>query len=304
MATKTSLLGLTKPDYSDVQDVGVINGNMEIIDKEMGKRSRVYNLLDNSDFQNPVNQRGQSSYTAAGYTLDRWHQNNAGTVTQSDNGVTITPTAPTSYFFRQFLSDETIARITGKTVTIACCTSDGTVYSATGTIPSEPGQYQSLAKNIATNWRMMFYRAEGGSCQIRFLPTTASAGQLGLKWAALYEGSYTTDTLPAYLQKGYGVELAECKRYDKQYSTIQLPLTVTTAAWAAAAIDYTDMRETPSVTYELEGVYIGGTKYTSVKSITARALPASELVINIGSSVAANQTGTIRFNSLALSAGL
>lgn len=30
------------------------------------------NLLDNSDFTNPVNQRGKTSYTGSVYTIDRW----------------------------------------------------------------------------------------------------------------------------------------------------------------------------------------------------------------------------------------
>ena len=30
------------------------------------------NLLDNWYFGNPVNQKGQTSYTGAGYTIDRW----------------------------------------------------------------------------------------------------------------------------------------------------------------------------------------------------------------------------------------
>lgn len=39
MATRTAFLGLAKPDYSDVQDVGVINANMEILDDAVHKAS-------------------------------------------------------------------------------------------------------------------------------------------------------------------------------------------------------------------------------------------------------------------------
>ena len=34
-----------------------------------------------------------------------------------------------------------------------------------------------------------------------------------IRWAALYEGEYTAETLPEYQPKGYGAELAECQRY-------------------------------------------------------------------------------------------
>jgi hypothetical protein len=33
------------------------------------------------------------------------------------------------------------------------------------------------------------------------------------EWIALYEGEYTTETLPEYHPKGYGAELTECRRY-------------------------------------------------------------------------------------------
>ena len=36
------------------------------------KRANPYNYLDNSDFRNPVNQRGQTSYTGTSYKIDRW----------------------------------------------------------------------------------------------------------------------------------------------------------------------------------------------------------------------------------------
>ena len=41
----------------------------------LGIKAVARNLLDNSDFTNPVNQRGQASYTMSangGYTIDRW----------------------------------------------------------------------------------------------------------------------------------------------------------------------------------------------------------------------------------------
>ena len=40
---------------------------------------------------------------------------------------------------------------------------------------------------------------------------TSSGGVL--KWAALYEGSYTAETLPEYQPRGYAAELLECQRY-------------------------------------------------------------------------------------------
>lgn len=49
------------------------------------------NLLDNWYFGNPVNQRGKTEYTAAGYTVDRWRTGYDGTFTVnvSDTGVSL-----------------------------------------------------------------------------------------------------------------------------------------------------------------------------------------------------------------------
>ena len=69
------------------------------------------------------------------------------------------------------------------------------------------------------------------------------------KWAALYEGEYTAETLPEYQPKGYGAELAECQRY---YYTFQA--LVGTQASAAQRVFLplpVKMRIIPSVDYRL-----------------------------------------------------
>lgn len=42
--------------------------------------------------------------------------------------------------------------------------------------------------------------------------TITSSGGV-IKWAALYEGSYTAETMPPYVPKGYVAELENCRRY-------------------------------------------------------------------------------------------
>ena len=48
-----------------------------------------HNILDNSDFINPVNQRGETSYTANGYTIDRWRDTNNATTMVTEKGLTL-----------------------------------------------------------------------------------------------------------------------------------------------------------------------------------------------------------------------
>lgn len=43
-----------------------------------------------------------------------------------------------------------------------------------------------------------------------------------LEWAALYEGSYSVETLPPYMPRPYATDLAECQRYLYQGITRDL----------------------------------------------------------------------------------
>lgn len=66
------------------------------------------NLLDNGYFGNPVNQRGLTEYTGAGYTVDRWIQAFDGTMTSTltDDGIKITAGNDGTYKnFEQVLPD-------------------------------------------------------------------------------------------------------------------------------------------------------------------------------------------------------
>ena len=150
------------------------------------------NLLDNSDFRNPVNQRGIYSAVAGQYIIDRWFFTNSNfmgntTIAISANGITITNDAG---------ADRVV--IVQKFI-------DKNYYD---------GKYTPVAKT--TNGLIFGYTevldAENGICQVPFwLPSGTT-----VVWAALYEGSYTDETLPEYQPKGYGAELLECQRYYYQ----------------------------------------------------------------------------------------
>ena len=149
------------------------------------------NLLDNSDFRNPVNQRGKSEYSnvAYTYTIDRWKTLDSGSVTVA-NGYIVT----TNHLV-QFMPKN----LNG-IYTAAAKMLDGTLLIASGAIDTlSIGDGNTIQ---AGNDRAMSYFAlrKAGS----FL------------WAALYEGSYTAETLPPYVPKGYAAELAECQRYYYQ----------------------------------------------------------------------------------------
>ncbi len=75
------------------------------------------NLLDNWYFGRLVNQRGQTSYTAAGYTVDRWILR-GGTCQLTDDGFLITASGPGQVFAERF-EPKTQTALAGKTVTFS-----------------------------------------------------------------------------------------------------------------------------------------------------------------------------------------
>ena len=74
-------------------------------------------------------------------------------------------------------------------------------------------------------------------------------GSSGLLWAALYEGAYTADTLPAYVYKGYAAELAECQRYfQKGGQVVTVGTQYGTATKGIIRLRFCGMRSFPNIT--------------------------------------------------------
>lgn len=73
------------------------------------------NLLDNWHFGNSVNQRGQTEYTGAGYTIDRWKIGSGEKLTVLDEFCRVECTATSGRSFAQILD----ANLAGKNVTFS-----------------------------------------------------------------------------------------------------------------------------------------------------------------------------------------
>lgn len=170
------------------------------------------NLLDNSDFRNPVNQRGASSYTTAGaYGIDRWFQRTSSSVTVNSGSITVTGK----------MKQRLLSAAQGGTYTLAAWNADGSV-----TILATHG------------WD------NDAGCYYVELP----AGEY--VWAALYEGAYTADTLPPYVPKGYAAEMAECKRYYNiiPYDMDDYYVNTNTEFPTIYPVSFPEMRIIPTVT--------------------------------------------------------
>lgn len=144
------------------------------------------NLLDNSDFTNPVNQRGQTSYTNS-YGIDRWRTWDGHTITVNNGYISIAG----SLF--QYIE---LSKVKNTNYTLAVCRTDGSIVCLT------------YNPKDAYMWNAGIGLGSDGTGVVIISIDTGD-----YLWAALYEGEYTAETLPPYVPKPYMVELAECQRY-------------------------------------------------------------------------------------------
>lgn len=150
--------------------------------KEEARTAAPPNLLDNSDFRRPVNLQGQTRYTKAGYTINRWFSKNTFPVEIVAGGIMVTES------IHQYVPDAK------KNVlyTLAAEDTAGMIY----TITAKP-EDNAFFTDLEIGWTA----AAGVSVRV---------SNRTYRWAAMYEGFYNEDTLPAYHSKGYGAELNTC----------------------------------------------------------------------------------------------
>lgn len=157
------------------------------------------NLLDNPDFTNPVNQRGQTSYTLPwGMSIDRWYIGSG--LNDSQSTATLTVTASGIHIATNGVSNPQIQiriqQINANRIhTAAWLNADGIISILTVTT-------EFIQNSIDL---------------YRFIPITISPGEgATLVWAALYEGEYTKKTLPPWVAPDSVVELIRCRRFYEQ----------------------------------------------------------------------------------------
>ena len=177
------------------------------------------NLLDNSDFRKPVNQRGNTEITGDwNYGIDRWlvstkyEQNPNGSILITDNGLSMG-------YWTDMMQLIPFEQLKSKTLTFAVCTENG-VYAYTMTLPeSVPpvgGGAMYFGDGIWNDIIVMETIKYDNNDSVMFRFRNAQTTNQLVYWAALYEGAYTAETLPPYVPKQYAVELAECQRYYRR----------------------------------------------------------------------------------------
>lgn len=120
------------------------------------------NLLDNWYFLDPINQRGQTSWSGGGYHLDRWYEEQPSACSIGADGYHISPGQSS---VQKILGSEA-NQILGKTVTISCLLSDGSFASATGTVPAQITENFNITCNLSADvlYQIAFYPSE--NCQL------------------------------------------------------------------------------------------------------------------------------------------
>lgn len=200
-------------DITQYQQVGDTWGAEDINQVNKLVNGAVYpNLLDNSNFTNPVNQRDGTSYSAstgnAAYAIDRWRIEGA---TYNVATHTLSGTSYTNRACRmaQFIEMEQYGLAIGDTLTFSLET-NGTKHSATAKIldrdqysnfESVPSAYSCADFDVVLCTRLI----KPSILSFTICPKKA----LVLEWAKLEKGSVATP----YVHKSYGAELSACQRY-------------------------------------------------------------------------------------------
>ena len=202
-------------DYTAAQ-VGAVDGATG-----QGSAVRISNrnLLDNGDFRNPVNQRGQTSYTGNGYGIDRWKvstNNSTAAVSVGDRWINFTSDASGTYI--NFSS--TVEKVQPGNYTLSFLVDD---YTKAQQIFVQGGASTSVFdSNLLT---MTFSVAETSAIAVGIQKKAASS-TLKIYAAKLEPGSVQTlahqengvwvlnDPLPNYAE-----ELAKCQRYYQLYTS-------------------------------------------------------------------------------------
>lgn len=163
------------------------------------------NLLINSNFANPLRQRGRD--TSIGYALDRWFSDGVQLYFERSKYTRVSAQNGSAEL-RQYV-DIIVEELEGKTLTMSCKIS-GKVYTKTLTVPSDISNESYLDGrdlNTATCRMSMVYSKEKG--YIAFVFELSVGDAIDLEWAKLEIG----DTATPYGPRLFAEEFQLCQRY-------------------------------------------------------------------------------------------
>lgn len=244
--------------YNGKKIIGMIQ---RVPSKEVYDNLANPNLLINGDFR--VNQRGQSSYTNSGYTIDRWKlENDYGTVTVLEKGIRLSSSGSSTFLVQRI---EDSKYLVNKQCTLSICLADGTIYSATGILKEQQESYCYI--NLPNNGVCRVYYYPNGY----FAPTiqVSNGYSLDVLWVKLEFGPVAT----ANHLRLYAEELALCQYYLR-------PLYTSSVMWFAR--NNTSMRTQFTILMRTKPTLIlkNPISVFDIVSNTAKSQSESSLIIN------------------------
>ena len=261
----------------------------------------VYNLLDNSDFTHPIAQAGvNGAHGTTGYAVDRWMRTSGATVSQAADGLKIV-SDKTSWTagIQQRIEAKRFADVMTFAVRgvfpVACRLF---VYIGSGTTNFGTAYFQGDAAERTLVLKLTKPDGLTGDevVNVYISPDTERTGTAAVvRWAALYEGEYTAETLPPYVPKGYAAELAECLRYYRKIKANSETFSGYAAnGMAYAFIPLQKMRIAPTATGGGKFYYtLGSAQGTTIATATAHNANTNRAIVKCAISVTGVCTGVI-----------
>lgn len=165
------------------------------------------NLLDNSNFENPINQRRSAtdSYRGLGYSIDRWIvSSETAALTIGSGFILIQSDSANVEMFTQRMEPGTLKQ--GEKYTAVIWLNDGTILAGSGTCVSGAANLTDASKDV-------YAQIAPGSTYDSFRLCVAGGKYARVKHCALYEGEFSPESVSRYNYKSYACEFHECCRY-------------------------------------------------------------------------------------------
>lgn len=235
------------------------------------------NLLDNPFFA--VNQRGQTTYTTTGYTVDRWYliTSTETLMTVQADGVVLTASSQYGSYLNQIIPPEEVARLRGETVCFSafCDQHDNAAWYANIYVNDQWRDSFALMPNTvsakayavpedAQRIHLSFGSNAAGSCKLR-----AAKVELGNTQTLGYQDEDGAWHLLPQPESDYATQLARCQRFfqcltgESDWSCIGFAEADGTNDVILHIPIVVPMRTCPDI--DFDGLYVNGVAITAIR---------------------------------------
>lgn len=247
------------------------------------------NLLDNWYFGNPVNQRGQTSYTGVGYGIDRWKIGSNGTLTIQNGYITFSSNDETSRNLEEYLEalpvgayilSAIVENGAGATLIVGA---NGTYYNAN--ISDDSKQVVSVMFVKTTTGPVTVYL----QCPNKAVSWFAVKLELGSVQTLAHQenGVWVLNEIPKF-----GDQLAECQRYYYRLNSHAYGWTYNNSIANCLIPLPVTLRTTPVLTIHASGTINTVAGDAAMASYELKGLQSNGLIIDLHNAENAFTLGT------------